>query len=89
MIVLLTRHGRTNYNDLRLCNADPDVDVYLTPMGVDQAIALGAELKKYDIQRIYISDLPRTHETVKYCIPNPKVPIVRDNRLSDIKTGNL
>jgi len=31
------RHGRTNYNDLGLCNDDPGRDVYLTETGIAQA----------------------------------------------------
>lgn len=31
------RHGRTNYNDLGLCNDDPARDVYLTETGIAQA----------------------------------------------------
>ena len=87
MIVLLTRHGRTNYNDLRLCNADPAVDVYLTSEGIKQAKALKPKLTKYNVQKVYISDLPRTLETASHCVPSSNIPIIQDKRLSDIKTG--
>lgn len=87
MIILLTRHGRTNYNDLRLCNADPAVDVYLTGEGIKQAKALRSKLTKYNIQKVYVSDLPRTLETASYCVPSSDIPIIQDKRLSDIKTG--
>ncbi len=39
MNLYLARHGRTNYNDLGLCNADPTVDVHLTALGIEQAKA--------------------------------------------------
>lgn len=87
MIVLLTRHGRTNYNELRLCNADPAVDVFLTSEGIEQAKELKTELIKYDVQKIYVSDLARTFETASYCTPDSNIPIIQDKRLSDIKTG--
>ena len=32
------RHGQTNYNLSGLCNADPDVEVYLTDDGIKQLI---------------------------------------------------
>lgn len=84
--VLLTRHGRTNYNDLGLCNADPTVDVHLTREGIEQAKALKAKLAQFSIQKVYVSDLPRTHETASYCVPR-NIPIIQDSRISDIKTG--
>ena len=87
MIVLVTRHGCTNYNDLGLCNADPEIDVHLTSEGVEQAKALKDKLTKYDSEKVYVSDLPRTLETANCCVPNLNIPIVRDSRLSDIKTG--
>jgi len=87
VIVLLTRHGRTNFNDMGLCNADPLVDVYLTKEGIQQAKALATKLTSYDIQKAYVSDLPRTTETANYCLPSQDIPTVQDYRLSDIKTG--
>ena len=87
MLILLTRHGRTNYNDMGLCNADPATDVYLTSEGIEQAKALRTKLTSYNIQKVYVSDLPRTHETASYCLPDQNIPVVQDHRLSDIKTG--
>jgi broad specificity phosphatase PhoE len=86
MKILLTRHGQTNYNELGLCNADPKVDVYLTKAGVEQAEALRSRLAQFSIQKVYVSDLPRTHETASYCVPK-HIPIIQDSRLSDLKTG--
>ena len=52
MLILLTRHGRTNYNDMGLCNADPATDVYLTSEGIEQAKALRTKLTSYNIQKV-------------------------------------
>lgn len=86
MKILLTRHGRTNYNDLGLCNSDPKVDVYLTQQGIEQAKELKAKLSRFSVKKVYVSDLPRTHETARYCIPK-HVPLIQEPRISDIKTG--
>ena len=40
MKLYFARHGQTNYDDLGICNADPSVDVYVTPVGEEQAKAL-------------------------------------------------
>src|SRR6185369_14402091 len=37
MKVYIARHGQTNYNEARRCNADPSVDVFLTETGIRQA----------------------------------------------------
>lgn len=63
MKIYFVRHGRTNYNDLELCNADPSVDVYITPTGVEQAKTLARKLKDVPIDRIYVSELKRTQQT--------------------------
>jgi broad specificity phosphatase PhoE len=36
MKVYVARHAETNYNILGILNDDPDVDVYLTPKGIEQ-----------------------------------------------------
>ena len=87
MIILIARHGRTNYNELGLCNADPNVHVYLTAEGIEQAKALKDKLSRCKIDKVYVSSLPRTLETAKYCVPDSNIPIVQDSRISDIKTG--
>ncbi|MEM0911894.1 MAG: histidine phosphatase family protein, partial [Pseudomonadota bacterium] len=86
MRILLARHGHTNFNELGLCNADPKVEVFLTKKGIEQAESLKGCLEKYSIQKVYVSDLPRTSETARYCVPNHD-SIIQDDRLSDIKTG--
>ena len=65
MKLYLARHGWTNYNDLRLCNADPTVDVHLTPTGVSQAEALADKLKQTALDHIIVSELKRTQQTAE------------------------
>ncbi len=63
MKVYFARHGRTNYNDLGLCNADPGVDVHLTSLGLQQAQALANKLKEVQLDHIFVSELKRTQQT--------------------------
>jgi alpha-ribazole phosphatase len=87
MKLYVARHGRTNYNDLGLCNADPRVDVRLTDIGKQQAEVLGNKLRDIAIDRIYVSELKRTQETAAYVNKHHNVPVKIDARLNDNRTG--
>jgi broad specificity phosphatase PhoE len=87
MQIYLARHGRTNYNDLDLCNADPSIDVHLTNTGIEQAKKLSRSLKGSNIERIYVSELRRTSQTATYVNKYHNVEIQVDKRLNDNKTG--
>jgi broad specificity phosphatase PhoE len=65
MKIYFAQHGRTNYNDLELCNADPTVDVHITSVGVKQARALADKLKEVPLDRIFVSELRRTYQTAE------------------------
>ena len=65
MKIYFARHGRTNYNDLDLCNADPSVDVHITELGAEQAKALADKLKDLPLDRIFVSELKRTQQTAE------------------------
>ena len=87
MKVYLARHGQTNYNELRLCNADPAVDVHLTEVGFKQAENLAKRLEKVAIERVYVSELQRTQQTAKIVNQYHDAPTTIDPRLNDIITG--
>lgn len=87
MKVYFARHGRTNYNELGLCNADPDVDVHLTEQGISQAHTLAAQLKLEPIDRIFISELPRTRQTADIVNQFHHVPVEADALLNDQRSG--
>jgi broad specificity phosphatase PhoE len=87
MKVYLARHGRTNYNDLGLCNADPTVDVHLTPTGVMQAEALADKFKHSQIDRIFASELKRTQQTAGIINQFHGLKIEVDPRLNDGRSG--
>lgn len=87
MHVLLIRHGQTNYNELDLCNSDPQVDVHLTEKGIMQAHKLAEELKNADFEHIFVSELHRTRQTADIINRLHAAPITVDSRLNDNRSG--
>ncbi|MBS0299603.1 MAG: histidine phosphatase family protein [Proteobacteria bacterium] len=81
------RHGRTNYNDLGLCNDDPGRDVYLTETGIAQAQSVARELRAVALNRILVSPLPRTRQTAEIVNRYHDVPIEVYADLADIRSG--
>lgn len=87
MQIYLARHGRTNYNDLGLCNSDPTVDVYLTHTGVREAEKLAKELRDVHLEVIFISELKRTMQTARIINKYHGLELVGDPRINDNVTG--
>lgn len=87
MKIFLARHGRSTYNDLGLCNADPSVDVRLTLLGVEQAKALAEKLKQTPIDHIFASELRRTQQTADIVNAPHSLKVEIDPRLNDGPTG--
>jgi probable phosphoglycerate mutase len=85
MKIYLARHGRTNYNDLNLCNGDPNVDVHITKVGAKQAETLADKLKDVAIDRVFVSEMQRTQQTAEivnqfHHAPMETVPLLNDHR---------
>ncbi len=87
MQLLLMRHGQTNYNMQGLCNDDPRIDVHLTAQGIDQAVMAARALSGTALQRILVSELPRTRQTADIINRYHQVPIDVEPRLNDIRSG--
>lgn len=87
MKIYLARHAQTNYNVLKLCNADPSVDVHLSEEGIKQAENLAELLKDVDYDVVYISELPRTRQTADIINKTHLKEMVVDGRINDNKTG--
>ena len=87
MNIYLMRHGCTNYNDLGLCNDDPNRDVHLTEAGIKQAQSAAQALRDVAFERIVVSPLPRTHQTATIVNRNHSVPIEVHADLADIRSG--
>lgn len=87
MKLIITRHTETNYNILKLCNSDPSVPVHLTDKGKQQAQELASKLANYNIDKIYISELPRTRETAEYINHYHNLNLIVDPRINENNTG--
>lgn len=87
MKIYLARHGQTNYNVLGLCNADPKVDVHLTPAGIEQSEDLADKLRQVPFDRIFVSELRRTQQTADIVNKSHAVTVEVDARLNDGRSG--
>jgi len=87
MKIYFARHGRTNYNDLNLCNGDPSVDVHITSEGTRQAKALASKLKHVPFGRIFVSEMRRTQQTAEIVNQFHHVAIEVEPLLNDHRSG--
>jgi probable phosphoglycerate mutase len=87
MNLYVIRHGRTNYNELELCNDDPNADVHLNEIGKQQAQAAAEKLRNVRLDRIIVSPLPRTRQTAEIINQYHKVVIDTHPDLVDIRSG--
>ena len=87
MKIYFMRHGQTNYNVRGLCNDDPRSPVHLTALGEQQAGAAAERLKNARLDRIVVSELPRTRETAAIINRHHGVPVVARPAINDIRSG--
>jgi len=87
MNLYVIRHGRTNYNELELCNADPQADVHLNNTGIQQAQQAAEALRDTAIDRIIVSPLPRTRQTADIINQHHHAPIEVHPDIIDIRSG--
>lgn len=87
MQLYLMRHGQTNYNLLGLCNADPSRDVSLTDEGRQQAREAAEQLRHKPLDRILVSELPRTRQTAEIINRYHGVEIQVEPAINDIRSG--
>ena len=87
MNLYVMRHGRTNYNELGLCNDDPSVDVYLDDTGKQQARAAAEQLRDVALDRIIVSPLPRTRQTAEIVNRYHDASIEVHPGIADIRSG--
>ncbi len=85
MKLFIVRHGQTNYNVDGLINYDPEVDVHLTTAGIEEAQKVSDQLSVEEFDRVFVSRLPRTHQTAH--IIKPDSELIIDARLDDIRNG--
>ena len=87
MKLIATRHAETNYNVDDLVNYEPDVDVYLTERGTEQAENLAEQLRDFKFDTIYISRLKRTQQTAEIINQHHGLPLIVNELLDDTRNG--
>ncbi len=81
------RHGQTDYNVAGLCNDDPSRPVRLTEAGVREVDQAAAQLSDVPIERIVVSELPRTRESADIVNRRHLAPITVHPGINDVRTG--
>lgn len=81
--LFLIRHAATDMTG-RLCG---QIDPPLNAMGREQASALEVQLRRWNVRRLYASDLQRAVETAQALAKSWDIPIVPRSDLREISLG--
>lgn len=87
MQVYFMRHGQTSYNLQHLCNDDPTQPAFLTDTGKQQAQQAAEALRHAPIERIVVSQLPRTRQTAEIINQHHHARIDTSPLINDIRSG--
>ena len=85
MSLLITRHGQTDWNLKRKVQGKTDIELNQT--GIEQAKDLSKKLANESIDLIICSPLERARQTAEIINTNRNIPIIYDNRISEIYYG--
>ena len=85
MRLLLARHGQSVWNAERRFQGSTDVP--LSPLGVEQARALGRALRPYRVAAAYVSPFRRAVETAELALAGTDVPLVPLEELRELSLG--
>src|SRR5437764_13792670 len=84
-VVLLARHGETEWN--RIDRIQGHEDVPLSPRGIEQAHALARRLASRGLARVVASDLVRARSTAEIVATAAGAPLTFDGRLREQNMG--
>jgi phosphoserine phosphatase len=85
MRLLLARHGQSVWNAERRFQGSTDVP--LSPLGIEQARALGRALRPYRLAAAYVSPFRRAVETAELALAGTDVPLVPLEELRELSLG--
>ena len=85
MRLLLARHGQSVSNAVRRFQGVQDVP--LSPLGLSQAEALGAALRRRRLAAVYTSPLTRARRTAEIAAAGLSVPVVSVEDLRELSLG--
>jgi broad specificity phosphatase PhoE len=82
-LIVLARHGESEYSARGLLNGDINVPVALTELGIRQASELGEALKQNELDLCVTSEFQRARETADLALDGRDVPRVVLPELND------
>lgn len=82
----LVRHGQTYWNKENRMQGQHETD--LTPLGEEQAVALGKHLKEVVFDKVYSSPQRRALKTTELIIGDRNLTIEKDDALKEILMGD-
>ena len=88
-LLLLARHGESEYSAKQLVNGDPGVSCPLTEAGRLQARALGRILADEQIDLCAVTEFERVRETAQLALAGRDVPFVVVPELNDPRYGEF
>jgi broad specificity phosphatase PhoE len=90
-LLLLARHGQSLFNVDGVVNGDPAHDRGLSPLGIEEATSLGAQLAPLAIDLCVTSRFSRAQETARLALGGRSEQVRHevDADLDDIRLGSL
>lgn len=84
MNLYVIRHGETNMGKNNIIATE---DEPLNEIGIRQAIKVGEEIRKLNIDKIYCSPIERAKDTLKLFDLDRSIPVIIENRIKERNMG--
>jgi broad specificity phosphatase PhoE len=88
-LLLLARHGQSEFNVGGLVNGDPTRDRGLSPLGIEEGRKLAKQIAAIAVDLCVVSEFPRARQTAELALEGRDVPTDVDTDLNDIRIGSL
>ena len=86
-LFVLSRHGESTLNAVRVVNGDPALEVPLTEKGRNEAGLLADQLRNLPLDLCVVSRFGRTRETAEIALGGRDVPLEVEPLFDDIDVG--
>ena len=87
--VILARHGESEFSVVGTVNGDPSIAVALTDVGREQALRLGEQLARDELDLSVTSEFERVRETADLALGDRDVPRLVLPELNDVRFGRF
>ena len=87
-LIVFVRHGEADNNVKRLL-VGRHIESHLTERGIEQVNDTGQHLRKFKIDKVYVSPVTRAVETAKIICEINHLAYETDERLYEIELGDL